>query len=149
MDQNHLNTFERGPPKDHSCEVWPNQSVVFEMLFKICGLTDDDDDDDGRLVIIIAHLSLIKQEDHNGPISLTWAKLCILTVEISGKFTALRFLYKCYSPDPQRQCFFQASWWFELNLERGSPKEQFCQVILKSVQWFLTKRFFEMFYIAI
>ena len=27
------------------------------------------------------------------------------------------------------------------NLGRGSPKEHFCQVILKSVQWFLTRRF--------
>ena len=48
-----------------------------------------------------------KQEDHDGPISLTWAKeLCTLTVEVSAKFTALRFLYNFYSPDPQRPCFF-------------------------------------------
>ena len=31
------------------------------------------------------------------------------------------------------------------NLGRGSPKEHFCQVILKSVQWFLTKRFLKFF----
>ena len=28
-------------------------------------------------------------------------QLCILTVEVSAKFTALRFLYKFYSPDPR------------------------------------------------
>ena len=33
-------------------------------------------------------------------------QLCILTVEVSAKFTALRFLYKFYSPAPQRPCFF-------------------------------------------
>ena len=31
------------------------------------------------------------------------------------------------------------------NLGRGSPKEHLCQVILKSVQWFLTRRFFSSF----
>ena len=29
------------------------------------------------------------------------------------------------------------------NLGRGSPKEHFCKIILKSVQWFLTRRFFK------
>ena len=29
------------------------------------------------------------------------------------------------------------------NLGRGSPKEQFCKIILKSVQWFRTRRFFK------
>ena len=27
------------------------------------------------------------------------------------------------------------------NLGRGSPKENFCKITLKSVQWFLTRRF--------
>ena len=73
-------------------------------------------------------------------------QLCILTVDISAEFTALRFLYKFYSLAPQTaHFFFHASLWLELNLDRGSPKEQFCQVILKSVQWFLTKRFLKCF----
>ena len=29
------------------------------------------------------------------------------------------------------------------NLGRGSPKEHFCKIIWKSVQWFLTRRFFK------
>ena len=33
-------------------------------------------------------------------------QLCKLNVEVSAKFTALRFLYKFYSPTPQRPCFF-------------------------------------------
>ena len=33
------------------------------------------------------------------------------------------------------------------NLGRGSPKEHFCKIILKSVQWFLASRFFKVFYI--
>ena len=33
-------------------------------------------------------------------------QLCIPTVEVSAKFTALRFLYKFYSPAPQRPCYF-------------------------------------------
>ena len=31
------------------------------------------------------------------------------------------------------------------NLGRGSPKEHFYQIILKSVQWFLTRRFFKVY----
>ena len=77
-------------------------------------------------------------------------QICIFTVEVSAKFTALGFLYKLYStttpiPPPQHPwpCFFYKSWRPELNLRRGSPKEHFCQVILKLVQWF------KKFYIAI
>ena len=29
------------------------------------------------------------------------------------------------------------------NLDRGLSKEHFCKIILKSVQWFLTRRFFK------
>ena len=65
-----------------------------------------------------------------------------ISVEVSAKFTALNFI--ALHP-PQLPCFFlfNASW--QLNLERGSPKEHFCQVILKLVQWFLTKRFLKCF----
>ena len=110
----------------------------------------------GELLLISTHIN--KQEDHNGPISLTWAnRFAYLLLKFSAKFTALGFLYKFYStnpPPPQppppppppphpRPCFFNASWRLELNLKRGSPKEHFCQVILKLVQWF------KVFYITI
>ena len=35
------------------------------------------------------------------------------------------------------------------NLGRGSPKQHSCQVILKLFYWFLTRRFFQLFYIDI
>ena len=36
MDRNHLNNFERGPTKDHSCEVWSNSHQWFRRrCFKI------------------------------------------------------------------------------------------------------------------
>ena len=38
-----------------------------------------------------------KQEDHDGHLS---KQICVLTVEVSAKFTALRFMYKFYSPGP-------------------------------------------------
>ena len=65
MDRNHLNNFERGPTKDHSCEVWWKSNKWFRRrccLKIVDGQTDDDDDadtaddDDGRWVITIAHL---------------------------------------------------------------------------------------------
>ena len=66
MDQNHLNNFERGPTKDHSCEVWSKSNQWFRRrccLKIVDGQTDDDAaaaaaaaNDDGRWVITIAHL---------------------------------------------------------------------------------------------
>ena len=63
MDRNHLNNFERGPTKDHSCEVWlkSNQWFRRRCLKIVNGRTDgqtddDDDDDDGRWMIRKAHL---------------------------------------------------------------------------------------------
>ena len=75
-------------------------------------------------------------------------QLCKLTVEVSANFTALRFLYKFYSPTPERLCFFHASWLLELNLERRSPKEQFCRYI-EIGPVVSDKKIFEVFYIAI
>ena len=40
---------------------------------------------------------IIKQEDHIAHLS---KQICILTVEVSAKFTTLRFMYKFYSPAP-------------------------------------------------
>ena len=67
MDRNHLNNFERGPTKDHSCEVWSNSNQWFRRCcLKIVngqtdGRTDGDDAADGRWVITIAHLEPLAQ----------------------------------------------------------------------------------------
>ena len=58
----------------------------------------------------------------------------------------LSFLYRYIgkiSPAPWRPCFLMNPNGLN-NLGRGSPKEHFCKMILKSVQWFLTRRFFFM-----
>ena len=47
---------------------------------------------------------------------------------------------------PWRQCFLSNHDGLK-NLGRGSPKEHFCQIIFKSVQWFLTRKIFNVFYI--
>ena len=73
-------------------------------------------------------------------------QLCKLTVEVSAKFTALRFLYKFYSPTPERLCFFHASWLLELNLERRSPKEQFCKLYWNWSSGFRQKDFWSVLY---
>ena len=55
----------------------------------------------------------------------------------------LSFLYRYIgkiSPAPWRPCFLTNPNGLN-NLSRKSPKEQFCKLILKSVQWFLTRRF--------
>ena len=46
------------------------------------------------------------------------------------------------SPAPWRPCFLMNRNGLN-NLGRGSPKEHFCKIIWKSVQWFLTRRFFK------
>ena len=44
MDRNHLNNFERGPTKDHSCEVWSKSN----QWFRRCCLKIVDGRTDGR-----------------------------------------------------------------------------------------------------
>ena len=74
MDRNHLNNFERGPTKDHSCEVWSKSNQWFRRrcCLKIVdgqtdGQMDDDGDDDtdnddnGQWVTTIAHLEPLAQ----------------------------------------------------------------------------------------
>ena len=46
------------------------------------------------------------------------------------------------SPASWRPCFLTIQNGLN-NLGRGSPKEHFCKIILKSVQWFLTRRVFK------
>ena len=65
-------------------------------------------------------------------------------------FTTRRFLkfsiwiYRENKPRPLVAMFFTNPNGLN-NLGRGSPKEQFCNIILKSVQWFRTRRFFKFF----
>ena len=59
------------------------------------------------------------------------------------------FLYRYIgkiSPAPWWPCFLTNPNGLN-NLGRGSPKEHFCKIILKSVQWFRTRRFLKVFYI--
>ena len=61
----------------------------------------------------------------------------------------LSFLYRYIgkiSPAPWWPCFLTNPNGLN-NLDRGSPKEHFCKIILKSVQWFRTRRFLKVFYI--
>ena len=80
-------------------------------------------------------------------------QICIFTVEVSAKFTALGFLYKFYStnttpppPLPHNtpgHVFLTHLDDFNWILKDGHQIKHFCQVILKLVQWF------KVFYIAI
>ena len=62
---------------------------------------------------------------------------------VSDKKIFQVFLYRYIgkiSPAPWRPCFLMNPNGLN-NLGTGSPKEHFCHIILKSVQWFLTRRF--------
>ena len=71
-----------------------------------------------------------------------WAKKS--TPPVWGDFEKPPELYCRYigkiSPAPWRPCFLTNPNGLN-NLDRGSPKEHFCKIILKSVQWFLTRKF--------
>ena len=100
---------------------------------------------------LVPMLLLIQKYITRGPwwfyIAHLSKQICILILVL--KFTALNFIALHPHPPPTPHSshvfffLFNASW--QLNLERGSPKEHFCQVILKLVQWFLTKRFLKYF----
>ena len=62
FDRNHLNSFERGPTKDHSCEILSKSNEWFRRrcCLKIVDGRTDDDDDDGRRVITSLRLRWAK-----------------------------------------------------------------------------------------
>ena len=59
--RNHLNNFERGPTKEHSCEVWSKSNQKFRRRCCLKIVDGQMDDDDGRWVITIAHLEPLAQ----------------------------------------------------------------------------------------
>ena len=64
---------------------------------------------------------------------------------------SLKFSMQIYGenkPHPYQPCFLTNHDSLN-NLGKGSPRKHICQVILKSIQWFLTRRFFQVFYIDI
>ena len=68
---------------------------------------------------------------------------------VSDKKIFKSFLYRYIgkiSPAPWWPCFLTNPNGLN-NLGRVSPKEHFCKIILKSVQWFRTRRFLKVFYI--
>ena len=129
MDRNHLNNFERGPTKDHSCEVWSNS----HQWFRRCCLKIVDGRTSGcrrRRRTVSDHNSSPwafgsgeLKKTTRGPwwsyIAHLTKQICIFTVEVSAKFTALGFLYKLYStnhphppPSHPRPCFVCLCWGF-------------------------------------
>ena len=86
---------------------------------------------------------IILVEDHQRNIS---AKLYGNRASGFGQEDFYIFLYKYIGkislspPPPCRPCFLTNPNGSK-NLGRGSPKEHFCKIIWKSVQWFLTRRF--------
>jgi len=72
-NQDHLNNFGRGPPRDHSCEVWLKSNEPFQRRRCLSKTIDGrrTTTDDGQRPVTIAH------SEH---IVLRWAKnkMCIL-----------------------------------------------------------------------
>ena len=49
---------ERGPPKDHSCQVWSKLAQWFQRRRLKCEKLMTDDDDNRRFMVAIAHMTL-------------------------------------------------------------------------------------------
>ena len=81
MEHNYLKEFERGPPKEHSCEIWLKSSQQFlRRSFLKKKFTDarTDERTDARRphAMTIARWPSAsgakKQEGHDGPVPLHW-----------------------------------------------------------------------------
>ena len=83
---------------------------------------------------------IILVEDHQRNISakLYWNRSSGFWQEDS--FSIYIYIIEKISPAPWRPCFLTNQNCLH-NLGRRSPKEHFCKFLLKSVQWFLTRRF--------
>ena len=92
-------------------------------------------------------LTKLKQEDHDGPISLTWANRFAYLLLKFQPSSLLRFMYKFYSPaplTPTKPCFFlfNASW-------KRVTKGTFLPSYIEIGRVVSDKKIFKVFYIVI
>ena len=144
MNRNHLNNFERGPSKDHSCQVWSNSHQWFRRR---CCLKIVDGRTSGQRRRQRWRRTV---SDHN---SSPWAfgsGELIKQVLPYISFSSLRFInnskFILNATSLGSNCVLiirvQSRHHDSLNnLGRGSAKKNSSQVIFKSVHWFLTRRF--------
>ena len=149
---NGFNNLGRGSPKEHFCKIilksvqwlWTSRFLkVFyiDYIGKInpapwrpCFLTNPN---------VLNNLGRGSPKKH-------FCKIILKSVQWFRTRRFLKVFYIDYigkiSPAPWRPCFLTNPNVLN-NLGRGSPKEHFCKIILKSVQWFRTRRFLKVFYI--
>ena len=148
MNHDYLNNLGRGSPWKHFCQVimksvqWFLTRRFFEFSIKIYRENKP------------RPLAAIFFFDESKWLEQSWYRItkgtCLqnyiaIDPVVSDKKIFLSFLYRYIgkiSPAPWQPCFLtNPNGWN--NLCRGSPKEHFCKIIWKSVQWFLTRRFFK------
>ena len=141
MNHDGLNNLGRGLQKKHSCRVilksvqwFLTRSFLYRYIGKICPAHG------GHVFwqIMTAWTILIEDYKRNIPAVLYWNWSSGVWQEAFSSFL-YRYIGKI-SPTPWRPCFLTNPNGLN-NLSRGSPKAHFCKIILKSVQWFLTRRF--------
>ena len=156
---NSLNNLGRGSPKEHFCKIILKSAQWFltrgfqSFLYKYKGKIRPGPGPGGHVFWQIQMAWTILVEDYQRNIS---AKLYWKRSNGFCQEDFLSFLYTVYyrenkarhaplapippPPHPPSALFFTNPNGL-MNLGRGSPKEHFCKIILKSVQWFLTRRF--------
>ena len=112
MEFKSLNNFERGPPKEHSCEVWMQLVLWFRRRWCLKLKVNDDGQttDDGQKVIRIAHLEPSALGDLK-----SW-KYFVTTGEISS-FKPFLLLSKCF----QKSSPTEVSEWVYIYRESVNP----------------------------
>ena len=149
---NGLNNLGRGSPKEHFCKIilksvqWFRTRRFLKVFYidyivknKTCPLAAMFFDESKCLEqswYRITKGTFLQNYIEIGPV-------------VSDKKIFSSFLYRYIgkiSPAPWWPCFLTNPNGLN-NLGRGSPKEHFCKIILKSVQWFRTRRFLKVFYI--
>ena len=147
---NGLNNLATGSPKEHFCKIiWKSVQWFLTrrfLKFSIQIYSENKPPPPGGHVfwqIQMAWTILVQDLQRNISAKLYGNRSSGFAQDFSS------FLYRYIgkiSPAPWWPCFLTNPNGLN-NLGRGSPKEHFCKIILKSVQWFLTRRFLKVFYI--
>ena len=142
---NVLNNLGRGSPKEHFCKIiWKSVQWFWTRRFLKFSIQIYRENKPRPLVALFFDESKWLEQSCN---RITKGTFLLNYIEIgpvvSDKKIFKSFLYRLYRENKPRPlaAMFLINPNVLNNFGRGSPKEHFCEIILKSVQWFRTRRF--------
>ena len=147
MNHDYLNNLGKGSPWKHFCQVIMKlvQWFLTRRFFKFSIKIYRENKPRPLVAMFFDKSKWLEQSWYRITKETFLQNYIAIGPVVSDEKIFLSFLYRYIgkiSPAPWRPCFLTNPHGLK-NLGTESPKEHFCKIIWKSVQWFLTRRFFK------